>query len=604
MNLGPSITLVPILHGSAFFAEHVRTRCGHQSFDCIAVDLPEHFAPALSTAVDRLPCISAVTARTPEETVFYVPVDPTDAAIEAVRQSRQQKIPFFCIGPRAIHAPEPIPPMPDAYAAQKLGFDAFTSLCVRTLPDIEPHSDDDTHALFLAHRLHALSLEHTSIMAVVHLRYVPRMIHHYRQEYSHNASFTESSHHQLSSFFINPDHLYFALGELPFLAAKFEKERLDPFAPRTNILDSIKQLFTETRSNYYKHADRPFELSPAKIQIALTFLRNLSILSAQFMPALADIVEAARGVGGNSFALRVLENAKYYPYLPIEHTNSYLGVGIDKVTFPETPGAFPAVNLLRDTALTWRTLRIRPRPSPAHQRNYRYRWNPLGMCSHIPEDRRIERFNAHVRSKALRVLTEDHVKSEKFTSSVKDGIDFRETLRNWHTGRVYVKETPPTRGKVDTVVIIFDGTNDERYPHQATWYAEHPHESTLTFFATDPLEQMVGPGIARARYGGVSLLFPPRPIPNAFELTQNLNLRSLTERLTYGALMFSQEPNVAFIGPERPSLRLKTLAHGLGKHLVWIPLSTFSTEILERLQHFHVLNGKNVRSWASRFLGD
>ena len=42
----------------------------------------------------------------------------------------------------------------------------------------------------------------------------------------------------------------------------------------------------------------------------------------------------------------------------------------------------------------------------------------------------------------------------------------------------------------------------------ATWYAEHGEESTLTFYATDPLADLVGPGIARSYYGGLSLLFP------------------------------------------------------------------------------------------------
>src|SRR5208337_2268634 len=125
------------------------------------------------------------------------------------------------------------------------------------------------------------------------------------------------------------------------------------------------------------------------------------------------------------------------------------------------------------------------------------------------EDGTIERFNSHVRSKSLKVLVEELARTEKFTSSVKDGIDIRETLRNWHTGTIYVKEVPPARGRMDTVVIIFDAAHDEKYPHHTTWYAEHGEESTLTFYATDPFEDLIGPGIARCRYGGLSLLFPP-----------------------------------------------------------------------------------------------
>ena len=51
-------------------------------------------------------------------------------------------------------------------------------------------------------------------------------------------------------------------------------------------------------------------------------------------------------------------------------------------------------------------------------------------------------------------------------------------------------------------------------------------------------------------------------------------------------------------------MRLRTLSGRFKKHLVWIPLKTFSTETLTRLRRFHVLNGRHVRAWASRFIGD
>jgi hypothetical protein len=69
-------------------------------------------------------------------------------------------------------------------------------------------------------------------------------------------------------------------------------------------------------------------------------------------------------------------------------------------------------------------------------------------------------------------------------------------------------------------------------------------------------------------------------------------------------MLFSKEKSVAYIAAKSPNLYLRTLSRKLKKHLVWIPLSTFSTETLTRLRRFHVLNGKDVRSWASRFIGD
>jgi hypothetical protein len=222
----------------------------------------------------------------------------------------------------------------------------------------------------------------------------------------------------------------------------------------------------------------------------------------------------------------------------------------------------------------------------------------------VPEDSRIERFNTHVRKKAEAIVCEDRAISEKFTVSVKDGIDIRETMRNWFTSDIYVRETPPSLGKTDTVVIIFDGDHDEKYPHCTTWYAEHGEESTLTFYATDSFSDMIGPGVARSYYGGLSLLFPPRPIPNVFEIEAPLDLKNLSEYLAFGSLLFSKEKIVPYVSAKKPGVRLTTLAGMFKKRFLWIPLSTFSAETIRRLRKFHVLNGKTVRSWAARFIGE
>ena len=53
---------------------------------------------------------------------------------------------------------------------------------------------------------------------------------------------------------------------------------------------------------------------------------------------------------------------------------------------------------------------------------------------------------------------------EKFTTSFRDGIDVRETLRHWNsqkTGNVqdiYIREIPPARGSLEVIVSFL------RYP--------------------------------------------------------------------------------------------------------------------------------------------
>ncbi|KMQ53020.1 hypothetical protein CHISP_0241 [Chitinispirillum alkaliphilum] len=607
MKLTPSIKILPILHGKIAFAHHIRELFSNEKFDCVAVDIPAVFQNEIGEAVDKLPIISALVAKGFEDLLYYLPIDPCDAAVEAVRQARQRRIPFHCIGSPELFRPSPLRSLPDEYAMKSLGFDIYSTLCLNAAGLAQSDSNDDIASTHIAHKLHHLRASEKNILALVHFRRYASVIKHFDQEKTYNLRFDTDFTPEIISRIINPDHLYFALGELPFIAGKSEMERLDLFSNPIDSTEVIKDLFRETRTDYMEE-DSIVQLSPVRIQSALTFLRNLTVTDGRFTPSLPDIVEAAKGVGGNSYGLKILQSARYYPFLPFEKEGMVMNAGIDKVSLSisgnhQERQTFEAINLFRDIDLQWKKLSIKPDPALVRNRKYRYTWNPHGMCSHEPEDIRIETFNTHLRKKALRVLNENFCKSEKFTCSVKDGIDIRETLRNWHTGDIYIKEIPPVRGKLDTVVIIFDEDHDERYPHRTVWYAEHDQESTLTFFASDPFEDILGPGIARCTYGGLSLLFPPRSIPSAFELFGRSN-KSCAYQLTAGALLFSKEKAVAYVASKRPGLEICNLAAKHNKKLVWLPLSTFSNETLRRLRRFHILNGKEVRSWASGFIGD
>ena len=142
-----------------------------------------------------------------------------------------------------------------------------------------------------------------------------------------------------------------------------------------------------------------------------------------------------------------------------------------------------------------------------------------------------------------------------------DGIDIRETLRNWHTGDLYVKVQPPSRGSIEAVVFLFESPADPMiYCNRATWYAEHNEESTLAFYATDHLTNMVGPGVAQADYGGAFFLFPPRSIPDIWTDPRFNFTTTLEERLLAGAFARSRERHVAVVSARPPSASWRRLA--------------------------------------------
>ena len=147
----------------------------------------------------------------------------------------------------------------------------------------------------------------------------------------------------------------------------------------------------------------------------------------------------------------------------------------------------------------------------------------------------------------------DLARTEPFTTSIMDGIDIRDTLRNWYEEKIFVKVLPPSRGKLDCVVMLFDSPADPRdYPWRTTWYAEHEEESTLAFFATDFSKELVGPGIALATYGGAMFLFPPVHIPDIWRDPRLDFTETLEERLLAAACMYSACPHVALLSAAPP----------------------------------------------------
>jgi hypothetical protein len=69
-------------------------------------------------------------------------------------------------------------------------------------------------------------------------------------------------------------------------------------------------------------------------------------------------------------------------------------------------------------------------------------------------------------------------------------------------------------------------------------------------------------------------------------------------------MLHTRERFVTYVGPRRPGLRLREAARRLGRHLVFIPLSSFSQQTIQRLRLVHVLNGMEIRSWAAHFIRD
>ena len=400
----------------------------------------------------------------------------------------------------------------------------------------------------------------------------------------------------------DPATLLFMLGELPFITHLYEQYRAQLDDDSNLSIDGVKELLLAARKSYraeFRRRARP--ISPQSLGTCLQYVRNLTLLDRRLSPDLYNLIVAAKQVVGDGYAAHVAERAREYPEQWPESVDSIF-MGIDRARLPDD-SIVPVVSRLPGPPVQWRSIQLMRRPPEWQRRRWQMQWNPHAQCSWPPEDDKIEQFRTHVIDRARAVIGSDLARVEKFSASIKDGIDIRETLRNWHTGELYVKVLPPARGPLDVVVMLFDSPADPReYPWRTTWFAEHAQESTLAFFATNFQEELVGPGIGLAQYGGALFLFPPRMIADIWHDPRFNFTETLEERLLAAACLYSHSPHVALVSALPPGAGWRRLAKRFGKKFVHLPLRSFSQWLISQLRMVHVLNGHQVRSFAAEFI--
>ncbi|MEO2014185.1 MAG: hypothetical protein ABGZ53_07405 [Fuerstiella sp.] len=627
LKLGSRVTVMPVVHGSGDFAVEVRRLMLSHSFDCVAVPLPPSFRIEVETAVQWLPNVSVVLQRDPqtefsgtgeyspdnegdpdeadfgegdEGRASYVPIDPCQPVIAALRIALQEHIPREFID---IEDEQYLPVsavLPDPYAVKRVSTERFAAA---TLPSMVPPIDPAhiRRVNWMANELHRLAKTKKSILFVCSVVDWPWIRDAYQTVVDCPAT-PPAPTNPARIFSVEPRTLTFMLGELPFITGLYEQARATLDDDENLSVDGIKALLLASRDRYrdeFKRRCRP--ITPQLLKVLLKYIRNLSLMERRFTPDLYTLVTASQQIAGDQFAIHLAETARDYPYFD-EEEYPQLRFGVNRAVLPDFT-QLKLASRLPGHPVVWRNCRLQARPERKQREQWRKTWNPFGQCSWPPEDVAIERFRTHIKDAALDLLGNDMARTEKFSASMKDGLDIRETLRNWHTGDLFVKVFPPARGDLDCVVMLFDSPADPRdYPWRITWHAENHDESTLSLFATDFTQDVLGPGIALARYGGCMFLFPPRNIPDVFRDPRFDFADTLEERLLAAALYHSRENHIALLSHSPPGAGWRRLARKHKKKIVHIPMSRFGASTVEKLRMFHVLNGQQVRSYASEFI--
>lgn len=658
LEIGPHVTALPVVHGSGDFAWEVRRLMMKHDYDCLAVALPPSFQQPVEAAIMHLPTPSVVVQH---DTLFfphvelgdrpfeaptqfdpdrpmaedddawfedddegmsdeeldeadkldkaerglrepglsYVPIDPCQPYIAALRTALGDRKPRRFIDMETSQYLAHSRAMPDAFALKRMSLDKYAAA---VLPFIESGRGDQwTQRMdHMAWQLRELSVDFKKILFVTSVLDWPWI----RQAFQ-NRDLVCPEHEPVEdvlSYQVHPKTLYFLLGELPFITSLYERARHEIQDDEHLAIDGVKELLIASRDAYRdEYKNRARSLTPAHLSNVLKYTRNLTLIERGFSPQLATIVTAAQQVAGDGYALHVLEMAKAYEYvrdLGLEQVQ----LAIEHIMLPDGE-VMMVENRLPGPPMVWTELKLLPRPDKRQQQDWQQKWNPYAQCSWPPEDDRIESFRRTVFDRAKEAMGLDLAQTEKFTTSVKDGIDIRETVRHWYDGEIHVKVLPPSGGKMDTAVMLFDSPAEpQEYPWRTTWFAEHDNESTLAFFATSFADNPVGPGICQATYGGALFIFPPVGIVDIWQDPRLDYATTLEERLLGAACLHSRCKHVALLSAAPPGQAWRGIAKAYGKSLVHLPLSRFSDATIEQLRMVHVLNGKEVRSHAADFI--
>jgi hypothetical protein len=535
----------------------------------------------------------------PDETTgdteaVYVLVEPADPFTEAVRTGLEIGAEIVFADPEAGLRPHLKDAYPDPYAIRHIGLARYVE-AYRVYP--QPRSEEIArHAAGLAWKLQGTDPE-ARVFVVVSLNLLDPLLDAMEEPQAQPAVRTRRE--GLELFNPHPESLAEIAVEYPALQWRYENFRKAMTdAPLIDRRHAQLAVFREAEKSHEANAGE--QIAHWQRRLLARYTRNLALAGSDLAARLFDLTVAARGIADDNYAWEVWEAAGRYP--PQKTASDVMTVHI---TGDEMWTETRRIRLRRRLPSAKRKLRpfgLKTRKKEKFPGEWASQLNGTGICSYPPEDLVIEDYGRYLKKKGKSILSEERVRVEPFTTSILDGIDMRETIRNWYEGRIYVRQFQKIQGEVGSVVVIFDEDRDNRYSYLTTWLGESQNESDMAFYSTFPFDNLVGPGIGRAEYGGFLLSLPPRRMVDVWQDPDYEFAESKSERLLLAGLDYSMHRYVVYVAAKPPRAIFKTIASRAGRTIVYVPIGQLSPVSLKKIRVAHVLDGYDKRKSAKEYL--
>ena len=589
---------IPVVPGRMEFALEVRRRLLDSMPGVVAVELPVTLRDTILAAVKRLPEISIVVHEDPHDPDrgVYLPIEPCDPFIEAVRTGLQIGAEILFLEPDVAEHPHIETEYPDSYALTRMSYEDYAKAWIASKP---PGSGAVLESLAggMAWKLQGANPEATTAVVVSFPLLDPiRRAYELPQEEPEDTLRRDGLH--LAN--AHPDCLAEILSEYPFLQERYEQIRTEPLdAMKLDRLKVQYELFGDTEIAYERETGE--SVHGWQRRFFARFSRNLAFTGRQLAPSLFDLAMAARGTVDDDFAYWLWDTANRYraqretdrpPTLNLSASDVYLNTRRIQLR-----------RRRRSDKQRFQSTGLKRRAKEKIKGEWAQQLDGSSICSYPPEDLVIEDYGKFLKSKAKSLLSEERSRVEPFTTSILDGIDIRETIRNWYKKQIFVRSFEKIHGDVGSVVIIFDEDRDDRYSWMTTWLGEHQNESDMAFYSTDPYEHLVGPGIGRAEYGGLLMSLPPRRMFDVWRDSDYDHIaRNKPERLLMAGIDYSTKRYIVYVAPKPPRTIFRSLATRMGRQVLYVPIGQLSPQKLKKIRVVHILDGHEKRSIAKDFL--
>ena len=598
-----NIRMVPILHNRMEFAQAVRRVFEAFQPDHVAVEYPDTLKTRIIQGVKRLPLLSVVHYEGGDGAFVYLPLEPCDGQIEAVRLALAHDIPLHFIDRDTESYPHDHTPMPDSYAITRIGHTAYCRAYMEIHGDGKPLAADTLREKTMAYHLQKLDQSGRKILFVGGLSHVNGILT--MLEHPQAPVIGRRLREKVGLAHLHRDSSREIMGEMPFLQAAYEQHRAEGEAP--DRFEVQMALLKAAQKKYWKNSKE--KVSRIQLRILNRFARNYALLNHRLVPDFYQLIVASRGAVDDNFAYEVWDLGSDYPWQEPSDKEKGPGLSVLRLRGEDLFLDQKRIRFHRQ----FKTMRRRLVPVPVKEKRKRRdpeKWKKEfggeSICSYPPEDVAVEGYGHYLQKKALQIKAAENVRIEPFSCSMQDGIDIRETIREWTSGKLYVKAERPLKGKVGSVVVIFDPDaskdGEEDFPWCVTWLGEHSQESDMAFYSTPAGEVMDGPGISRCQYGGFMLSYPPLRVYDIWRDSFFGVARNKPERLLMAALDYSLEKHVVYLAADPPTGWCQSMAARLGKKILYLPLGTFSPVTLKKIRQFHVLDGHGVRRYARQYL--